>query len=86
MNIDQLAKMDDAALSKALGLDAKLAEAKEGIAQLSALEGDARKRAEERIEKMFEPHIWADEFKHIAKSAQRSPEDECNDCSPCSIM
>lgn len=88
--IDELKGLDDNALLAKLGLSAQLDEAKKGIAAAAALEGDARTIAANRVAKMFEPHVWPGEFKHIAKSAvrqaNRSGVDEMLDDDPCCVM
>lgn len=82
--------MDDAALMKTLGLDKKLTDAKKALDDLAKLpEGsEGRKYAEQRIENMFELHVYPDDFKYIAESAERknnpkSGKEEACCCEPC---
>jgi len=96
MNIETLVGMSDDDLNKALGLNRQLEEAKKGIKEMNALQGDARKEAEERVSKMFQPNVYPGEFKWIAKDAERhaamkackakTAEEEMCDCSPSSLM
>lgn len=94
MNIETLAGMSDDDLNKALGLNRQLEEAKKGIKEMNALQGDARKEAEERVAKMFQPNVYPGEFKWIAKDAERhaamkkakTAKEEMCDCSPSSLM
>ncbi len=90
MTIDRLQSMTDEELAEAFGFNEKLSQAKEGIAQLSKLKGKARSEAEDRIQKMFEPNVYPDEFKWIAEDAKRkvsnTKDDALSDDSPRSIV
>lgn len=87
--IDELKGLDDAALTAKLGFTRKLAEAREGLDKMAALEGKAREEAASRVQRMFEPNVYPDEFKWIAEDAvrhaARSAVDEMNDGSPCCL-
>lgn len=87
--IDELTGMDDAALGAKLGFDKKLADAKEHLGELAALTGEARKIAADRVEHMFTPNIYPDEWGWIARDAKReasrSAKDEMLDASPASL-
>lgn len=91
VDVDKLAALDDAGLMKVLGLDKKVAEARKALDDMAALTGEARKYAEERVRKMFEPHVYPDEFKYIVEEAKRkakkkSGQDEMACCAPHDIM
>ena len=91
VTIKDLAKMDEAQLMEKFGFKDKLENAKEEIAKLDQLDGKARTIAEERISRMFEPHVYPDEFGYIRESAIRQAkpksvkEEMCN-CSPDSAL
>ena len=90
MTIERLQGMSDEELAEAFGFKEKLAQAREGIAQLGSLKGKARKEAEDRISRMFEPNVYPDEFKWIAedakRSVKRSADDELADDGPGSVI
>lgn len=69
--LSELAAMTDEELSKVIGLTKKLDDAREELAEMDKLDGEARKIALERVEKMFQPNIYPDEFKWIKDDAVR---------------
>lgn len=89
--IDDLLGMDDAALMTKLGLNAQLKEARDGLTEMANLTGDARKEAADRVNRMFQPHVYPSEMKWIAKDARRAANKKdavaamC-DCAPSSIL
>lgn len=89
MNIKELAAMDDAALSKAIGYDKKLADARKSLDEMDKLEGKAREYAEDRVAKMFEPHVYPEDFNWIVEDAKRSTKtgkEEACDCCCRSVL
>lgn len=91
MTIDKLAAMDDSTLLTALGFTKQLENAREAIAEMQKLSGKAREEAESRIENMFAPHVYPNEFKYIVEDAKRAANRKDGkaalcDCSPCSVL
>lgn len=91
MTIEKLAKMTDQQLLAAFGFLEQLATAKEQIAEMNKLTGDAREKAQDRIEEMFAPKVYPNEFKYIVESAKRQAkkgtgQDELCNCDPCSVL
>lgn len=72
IGIKDLAKKSDEELLEVFGFKDKVAAAREEIQKMDKLEGKAREIAEERIERMFEPHVYPDEFKWIREDAERA--------------
>lgn len=74
------------------GFQDKVKDAKEELGKMDKLEGKARELAEERIERMFEPHVYPDEFKWIREDAERAAKrkqtgkEALCDCSPSSVI
>lgn len=72
--IDELAALDDTELAKALGIADKVSKARKDLDEMQKLSGEARKIALERVEKMFKPNIYPEEFNWITKDAEREAE------------
>jgi len=87
--IESLKGMSDAELGGLLGHDQQLAELKDGLKEADALKGDARKRVEDRIAAMMQPHVYPGEIKHMVAAAKRkeqSGKEAMADCSCCSVI
>ena len=89
--ITTLAALDDAALQQKLGLTAQLTKARQDLAEMDKLSGDARKYALERVDRMLNPNIHPSEFGWIKEDAQRKAKkktavEEMCDCSPSSMI
>jgi hypothetical protein len=92
IGIKDLVKKTPDELLEIFGFKDKVAKAQEEIQKMDKLEGKARTIAEERIERMFEPHVYPDEFQYIRESAEREAKrkqtgkEALCDCSPCSVL
>lgn len=69
--IKTLLALDDTELGAKLGHAHALAEFKESLTRADALEGDARKKVEDRLDDMLNPTIYADSLKYAVESAER---------------
>lgn len=92
VTIKDLVGKSDEELMEVFGFKEKVANAKEELAKIDKLTGKAREDAEERISRMFEPHVYPDEFQWIRESAERkakakqSGKEALCDCSPASVL
>lgn len=87
--IDELVAMDDAALSEVMGFTSKLAQAKEDLAKLATLKGEARKEAEDRVESMLTPNIYHSDLKYIYEDVTRrksTGQEALADTRPASVL
>lgn len=69
--IKSLMALDDSELSAKLGFARRIEEFKESLQTADGLEGDARKRVNDRIEEMLNPRIYTEDLKYTVESAQR---------------
>jgi hypothetical protein len=72
--IDELAAMGDEELGKVLGIAQKLTAARKDLDEMAKLDGEARKEALKRVERMFAPHVHPEEFSWITKDVLREQE------------
>ena len=89
VTIKNLVGKSDEELLELLGYASKVEEFKENLAAADKLEGKAREKVEERIEKMFTPHVYPDEIKWAIEDATRkskSGKEAMNDCSCASVL
>lgn len=70
-SISELAAMDDAALSEILGYNQQISSAREDFAKLSTLKGEARAEAEDRIQNMLSPKIYASDLGYLYDDLKR---------------
>jgi hypothetical protein len=92
VTIKDLVGKTDEQLAELFGFKEKVATAKEELVKIDKLEGKARQEAEDRISKMFEPHVYPGEFKWIREDAVRratkkqTAKEALCDCSPSSVL
>lgn len=78
--LDQLASMDDAGLSRALGVDDQIQKARKSITDAAALTGKAKELAEERVQRMFTPPSYAlNDLSYIVEDAKREAKRSARD-------
>lgn len=71
-SLEQLASMSDAAIAKAFGMDEQIKKAKEAIVAAASLSGEAKKIAEERVQRMFNPPSYAlNDLTYLVEDAKR---------------
>lgn len=64
--------MSDAAIAKAFGMDEQIKKAKKAIAAAASLSGEAKKIAEERVQRMFNPPSYAlNDLTYLVEDAKR---------------
>jgi hypothetical protein len=92
VKVKDLVGKSDEELIELFGFKEKVANAKEELEKIDKLSGKAREEAESRISKMFEPHVYPDEFKWIREDAERAArrkqtgKEALCDCSPASVL
>lgn len=79
---ETLAK-DDAAIAKLLGVDAKVKEFKDSLAEADKLSGDARKRVLNKLQRQLTPHVYPDELKWAVEEEGRKA---AGKTTPCSVV
>jgi hypothetical protein len=90
-SIATISALSDAELHDLLGHNKELKDVREAIAELQTLKGEARKFAENRIEDMFSPKVYAGSLKYLPDDARRAAKDKSksaalNDSSPGSVL
>jgi hypothetical protein len=69
--IEGLLKLDDVQLMSILGMSRQLQQVKEDLKEAAALKGEARKIAEEKIERLLTPQISESSFRWAVDDAKR---------------
>lgn len=84
VTVADLQNKTDDELMALLGLDGQLEEFKTALAEGAKLEGKAKTKFEEKVQRMFTPHIYPSELQYAVKDAQReaSGKTEACCCSP----
>lgn len=89
-SLASLSAMTDAQLSAVLGFDQKIGKFKNMLAEASALTGDAKKYAEQKIADRLAPRMDSYDMDYIVQDAKRmakkNGKEELADCSPCSCI
>ena len=74
--LDQLSGADDSTLMEKLGLNEKLASAKDTLGKLASLPaGKPREQAVKRVEDMLAPNFYPGELDYIYERATEKPKD-----------
>lgn len=88
ITLDKLKSMTDEQLLDVLGYKNKVESFKEDIAKADGLKGEARKKIEADIERMFTPHVYPEDLKwkieHAERKAKTGKEEAC--CCGCDIL